>query len=64
MKILEEARIKDCNLVHTPMESGLQLSKSQHEEGINGTGYMKKVGCLRYLVHARPDLSFCVEVLS
>jgi len=30
MKILEEARIKDCNLVHTPMESGLQLSKSQH----------------------------------
>jgi len=64
MKILEDAGMKDCNLMHIPMESGLQLSKSHHEEGIDATGYRKKVGCLRYLIHTRPDLSFCVGVLS
>ncbi|KAL1207759.1 Retrovirus-related Pol polyprotein from transposon RE2 [Cardamine amara subsp. amara] len=54
----------DCNPVHTPMEVGLQLSKAENEKEIDATDFRKKVGCLRYLIHTRPDLSYCVGVLS
>lgn len=64
LKILEEAGMKDCNPVHTPMETGLQLSKAENEKEIDATNFRKNVGCLRYLLHTRPDLSFCVGVLS
>ena len=64
LKILEEAGLKDCNMVHTPMESGLKLAKSEKERSIDATSYRRNVGCLRYLLHTRPDLSYCVGVLS
>ena len=64
LKILEEAGMKDCNMVQTPMESGLKLSKSEEEKSIDATTYRRNVGCLRYLLHTRPDLSYCVGVLS
>lgn len=64
LKILEDAGMRDCNLAHAPMEVGLKLAKSQGEKGIDATKYRKTVGCLRYLLHTRPDLSYCVGVLS
>ncbi|KAG7582977.1 Zinc finger CCHC-type [Arabidopsis suecica] len=64
LKILEEAGMTECNLVHTPMEVGLKLSKASEEKDIDATSYRKNVGCLRYLLHTRPDLSYCVGVLS
>lgn len=64
LKILEEAGMSKCNLAHTPMDSGLKLSKSEEEESIDATMFRKNVGCLRYLLHTRPDLSYCVGVLS
>lgn len=63
-KILEEVGMADCNLVHTPMETGLKLSKSTEEKDIEATSYRRTIGCLRYLLHTRPDLSYCVGVLS
>ena len=64
MKILEDAGMKACNPVQTPMESGSKLSKSEEERSIDATDYRKKIGCLRYLLHTRPDLSYAVGVLS
>ena len=64
MKILEEAEMKDCNPVHTPMESSLKLSRSEKEKEVDATFFRKNIGCLRYLLHTRPDLSYCVGVLS
>lgn len=64
LKILEEAGLKDCNMVHTPIECGLKLLKSEKERSIDATSYRRNVGCLRYLLHTRLDLSFCVGVLS
>ncbi|XP_019084338.1 PREDICTED: uncharacterized protein LOC109125968 [Camelina sativa] len=64
LKILEEAGMNDCNPVHIPMETGLKLYKALKEERIDATSYRKNVGCLRYLLHTRPDLSYCVGVLS
>ena len=63
-KILENAGMIKCNPVHTPMELGLKLSKAENEREVDATMYRKNVGCLRYLLHTRPDLSFSVGVLS
>ena len=56
--------MKDCNSVQIPMDSGLKLEKSEKETDIDATGYRKIVGCFRYLLNTRPDLSYCVGVLS
>jgi len=64
LKILEEAGMQDCNMVHTPMENGLQLSKSEHEKNVDATTFRKNVGCFRYLLHTRPDLSYSVGCFS
>ena len=64
LKILEEAGMKDCNPVAIPMESGLKLEKSEQEKEIDATGYRKIIGCFRYLLHTRPDMSYAVGVLS
>ena len=63
-KILENGGVIKCNPVHTPMELGLKLSKAEDEREVDATMYRKNVGCLRYLLHTRPDLSFSVGVLS
>ncbi|KAG7533498.1 Zinc finger CCHC-type [Arabidopsis thaliana x Arabidopsis arenosa] len=64
LKILEEAGMKNCNPVRTPMDPSFKASKSEHEKEVDATMYRKNVGCLRYLLHTRPDLSYCVGVLS
>ncbi|KAL1189087.1 Retrovirus-related Pol polyprotein from transposon RE2 [Cardamine amara subsp. amara] len=63
-KILEETGMENCNLTHTPMETELKLSRSENEKEIDATMYRKAVGCLRYLLDTRPDLSYCVGMLS
>ena len=57
-------RKPECNLVHVPMELNAQFSKSQDEGRTDETEYRRRIGCLRYLLHTRPDLSFRVGVLS
>ncbi|KAG7599586.1 Reverse transcriptase RNA-dependent DNA polymerase [Arabidopsis suecica] len=63
-KILEEAKMKECNAVHSPMDSWLKLSKAEKEKNVNEKEFQRNIGCLRYLLHTRPDLSFCVGILS
>ncbi|CAA7041019.1 unnamed protein product, partial [Microthlaspi erraticum] len=38
--------------------------KAVEEKDINATLFRKNVGCLRYLLHTRPNLCYCVGVLS
>lgn len=40
-KILEEAGMKDCNPIHTPIEIGLKLSKGEDEKEIDATRFRK-----------------------
>ena len=63
-KILESGGMDKCNPLHTPMELGLKLSKAENEREVDATMYRRNVGCLRYLLHTRPDLSYVVGVLS
>ena len=63
-RILKEAAMDDCNPTWIPMEFGLQLSKGQDEPEIDSTLYRRRIGCLRYLMHTRPDMAFSVGILS
>lgn len=63
-KILEEIGMRDCNDVHVPMDPSLKLSKAQEEHSIDEKEYIRSIGCLRYLLHTRSDLSFSVGVMS
>ena len=64
MKILKEAGMQECNATQCPMEPGLKLSKAEDEPEVEATYYRKIVGCLRYLLHTRPDLAYSVGVVS
>ena len=63
-KVLEEASMQACNLSHVPMDLNVKLPKASQETSINEKEYRRSIGCLRYLLHTRPDLSFSVGVLS
>nr|GEW95939.1 zinc finger, CCHC-type [Tanacetum cinerariifolium] len=63
-KILKEARMEDCNETKTPMDPGTKLIKTEGGELVDATEYRSLIGCLRYLLHTRPDLSYSVGLLS
>lgn len=60
-KILDRAGMTGCN---TPMEHKLKLSKHSTSPPVDATEYRGIVGCLRYLVHTRPDISYAVGYVS
>ena len=62
-RILEET-VASCNSTHVPMEMNSKFSKAPEERRVDEKEYRRSVGCLRYLLHTRPDLSFAVGVLS
>ncbi|GJT82259.1 uncharacterized mitochondrial protein-like protein [Tanacetum coccineum] len=64
MKILKEACMEECNPTLCTMEPGLKLSNAEDEPEVEATQYRKMVGCLRYLLHTRPDLTYSVGVVS
>ncbi|WVZ95469.1 hypothetical protein U9M48_041230 [Paspalum notatum var. saurae] len=63
-KLLDKAGMAGCNTVHTPMETGLKLSKDSPNPPIDATFYRSIVRSLRYLVHTRPDITFAVGMAS
>ncbi|BAF15572.2 Os04g0582400 [Oryza sativa Japonica Group] len=63
-RILERAGMLGCNPSATPMEQRLKLSKTSAAASVNPTWYRGIVGCLRYLVHTRPDIAFSVGYVS
>ncbi|KAJ9565938.1 hypothetical protein OSB04_001904 [Centaurea solstitialis] len=64
VKILKEAGMEEYNVAQCPMEPGLKLSKAEDEPEVEATHYRRVVGCLRYLLHTRPDLAYSVGVVS
>ncbi|KAD2804715.1 hypothetical protein E3N88_38092 [Mikania micrantha] len=63
-KILKETSMKDCNPTSFPMEPGLKLSKEDDSPNVDPTQFRKWIGCLQYLTHTRPDLSYSVGYVS
>ncbi|KAI3747128.1 hypothetical protein L6452_09575 [Arctium lappa] len=56
--------MKNCNPAKSPIESKLKVTKDEGGEEVDATEYRRMVGCLRYLTHTRPDLSFSVGIAS
>lgn len=63
-KILERNGMIDCNPTKYPMDPKEQLDKDEKGKLVDGTQYRSMVGCLRYLVHTRPDLAYAVGIVS
>jgi hypothetical protein len=63
-KILLQFGMGDCNSTKFPMEPGCKLDADKSGQAVNATEYRKVIGCLRYLLHTRPDLSYSVGVAS
>nr|GEX00430.1 ribonuclease H-like domain, reverse transcriptase, RNA-dependent DNA polymerase [Tanacetum cinerariifolium] len=63
-KILKDTGMLDCNDAKILMEPGLKLTKLSKEMFVDPPKYQSIIGCLRYLLHTRPDLSFPVRLLS
>nr|GEW11679.1 ribonuclease H-like domain, reverse transcriptase, RNA-dependent DNA polymerase [Tanacetum cinerariifolium] len=63
-KILKEAGMIDCNETWIPMDPGTRLTKITEGTTVNSTEYRSLIGCLRYLLHTRPDLSYSIGLLS
>ncbi|CAD6344099.1 unnamed protein product [Miscanthus lutarioriparius] len=63
-KVLGQFGMKDCNSTKIPMEPGNKLDADKGGVPVDSTEYRKMIGCLRYLLHTRPDLSYSVGVAS
>ncbi|GJT65997.1 ribonuclease H-like domain, reverse transcriptase, RNA-dependent DNA polymerase [Tanacetum coccineum] len=63
-KILKEAGMLESNETIIPMDPGTRLTKTAEGTMVNSTEYRSLIGCLRYLLHTRPDLSYSVGLLS
>ncbi|KAG6501588.1 hypothetical protein ZIOFF_041471 [Zingiber officinale] len=63
-KILSQFKMTDCNATKHPMEPKTQLHKDLEGTPVDATEYRRVIGCLRYLLHTRPDLSYPVGMAS
>jgi hypothetical protein len=63
-KILEQFGMSECNVTKFPMDPGAKLDADKQGERIDATRYRRIIGCLRYLLHTRPDMSYSVGVAS
>ena len=53
-----------CNPTKYPMEPRTHLHKDGEGHTTDATEYWRVIGCLKYLLHTQPDLSFAVGVAS
>ncbi|KAG6513863.1 hypothetical protein ZIOFF_024200 [Zingiber officinale] len=63
-KILSQFKMADCNATKHPMEPKTQLHKDLERTPVGVTEYRRIIGCLRYLLHTRSDLSYFVGMAS
>ena len=62
-EILKRFNMENCNPVTTPVETGLELRKTD-EGNIDPTYFKSLVGSLRYLTCTRPDILYGVGLVS
>jgi hypothetical protein len=63
-KVLSQFGMGDCNPTKIPMDPGAKLDADKGGVRVDGTEYRRVIGCLRYHLHTRPDLSFSVGMCS
>lgn len=63
-KVLMQFGLTDCNHTRLPMQPKSYLHKDSDGQEVDTMEYRRVIGCLRYLLHTRPHLSYSVGVLS
>ncbi|KAK2969837.1 hypothetical protein RJ640_000654 [Escallonia rubra] len=63
-QILSRFRMKDCNPVAIPAETGVELRVDSNRKSVDPTLYKSMVGSLRYLTFTRPDITYAVGLVS
>jgi len=63
-KVLSRFGMEDCNPTKVPMDPGTKLHEDKKGQRVDATKYRRIIGCLRYLIHTRPNLAFSVGVAS
>ena len=63
-KILQHAKLGECNAAATPLEASLKYTNEEGRSPVDSTTYRSLIGSLRYLTNTRPDLLFSVGILS
>ena len=62
--ILHSFNMSECNSARTLMEVRLKFEKEGKEDEGNPSKFRSLIGCLRYLVHTQPDITYSVNFLS
>jgi hypothetical protein len=63
LDLLKEIGMLGCKLAVTPIEQKTRLG-TEAGEPVDQERYHKLVGCLIYLSHTHPDISFAVSVVN
>ncbi|XP_051115798.1 uncharacterized mitochondrial protein AtMg00810-like [Andrographis paniculata] len=63
-KVLTQFGIAECNATKVPMEPNPYIHKDLDGELMDPIEYRRVVGCLRYLLRTRPDLSYSLGIAS
>ncbi|XP_038896556.1 uncharacterized mitochondrial protein AtMg00810-like [Benincasa hispida] len=62
-EVLKKFNMNDANLVGTPMECGVKITKQDGGEKVNSTYFKSLIGSLRYLTCTRPDILYSVRIV-
>ena len=64
LDFLNKFNMKYCKKRKTPFLSRVKLEDAGSSPMVNNTLYRQLIGCLLYLTHTRPDLSYAVSLAS
>ncbi|CAL0319322.1 unnamed protein product [Lupinus luteus] len=64
LEVLDRFNLLECNPADTPVEANLKLGACETKAKVAGTMFRQLVGCLRFLCHSRPEISFGVGLVS
>ena len=63
-KLLGQFGMLECNPTKYPMEPKIHLHKDEKGHPVDASEYRRVIGCLRYSLHTRLDLSFAIGMAS
>lgn len=64
LEVLKRFNMMNCNSADIPVEANLKLGNCELEPKVDATLYRQLTGCLRFLCHSRPEISFGVGLIS
>ena len=62
--ILKKFNMEESNVVSTPVDCGIKLSRYDEGSNVDATYFKSLVGSLRYLTCTRPDILYGVGLVS